>query len=119
MITVHGSLKSEGVKLSIVLAVSQNSRAGHKNGVTKSVHCLAFATDFVQKKASGRMPRHVVKSELLVSGTSVSTTARQFGVLRQSVWLWLHHFSTTGTIFDRLRFFFSCCLMSSDVGLTY
>ena len=60
MITVHGSLKSEGVKLSIVLAVSQNSRAGHKNGVTKSVHCLAFATDFVQKKAFGRMPRHGV-----------------------------------------------------------
>ena len=106
MITVHGSLKSEGVKLSIVLAVSQNSRAGHKNGVTKSVHRLAFATDFVQKKASGRMPRHVVKSELLVSGTSVSTTARQFEVLRQSVWLWLHRFSTTGTILDLLRFFF-------------
>ena len=37
MITVYWSIKSKGVKLSIVWAVSQNSHAHHKNSI-KSVH---------------------------------------------------------------------------------
>ena len=50
---------SDGMKLSILLAVSQTSRAGNKNGVkvfTGNLPCL-FATHFVQKKAYGRMRR--------------------------------------------------------------
>ena len=48
MITVHQSLKSEGVKLLFVLVVSQKSRADHKNCVKCSgTVCLSFATYFV------------------------------------------------------------------------
>ena len=54
MITVRLSLKSKGVKLLIVWAVSQNSHADHKNGV-KRVHtdnmscfCHSFKRKFLE-----------------------------------------------------------------------
>ena len=92
----------------IIDFASQTSRAGNKNGVkvfSGNLPCL-FATHFVQKKAYGRMRRtsqNLRHQALACWGAKrLSPTARQFGVSRQTVRLWLHHCQTTGTVSVRL-----------------
>ena len=103
MNTVHWSLESMGVKLSIVLLVSQNSNAGCKNGVKVFSDELSFfCLSFCSKKASGRVPhtsegwfkQNFIQDEIniqhqrvgvLESKMSVSATATQFRVSRQTV----------------------------------
>ena len=116
MITVHWPSKSEGVKLSNVLTVPQNLCADicdNKNGV-KSVHyhcvpisvpCFRHLWHFIQKKASGRM--HLTSQNQRFRAVGMMEKERM--CLQQqdnlecqnTVWLWLHHYQTTGMVPDQ------------------
>lgn len=68
----------------------------------------AFAIHFIERNASNKMPRTAENDRLravgmLESGTSVSATARQFGVARQTVRLWYHRHRMAGTVSDLPR----------------
>ena len=110
MITVHRSLKSEDVKLLIVLAVSPNLHADYTNGI-KSVHwqsilLLPFIS-FKRKPLEGCRACCKISFFVFVFNWHVGKwnvciymqqTERQCGVSKQTFRLWLHCRQTTGTV---------------------